>query len=42
MKEECLPEKWERERGENGEREREREKQRGKERCEKNPLLLVR
>ena len=40
MKEGCLPEKWARERGENGERER------GKNSAErnavkKNPLLLV-
>ena len=42
MKERCLPEKWGRERGENGERERERGKNSAERNAvKKNPLLLV-
>ena len=39
MKEGCLPEKWARERGENGERERERE--RGKNSAERNAVKKI-
>ena len=39
MKEGCLPEKWERERGENVERERERE--RGKNSAERNAVKKI-